>query len=181
MMHGNTLDVTCENVGHCHRWWIFSNLVFLWCLDNTVHTTGIKWQFIDLRAFHQLRQSCSSSASLLLCCLEHCRHRGLHMPSSFVQSPVPVFICTLFCYGHWKVWPDMECPVQHMSSFDILHLWMPVPPIAVVWYIIGLLPHAAVCSTSVHFCNGESLLSLRDAVRFMDEISEWSHQHDIGV
>jgi hypothetical protein len=49
---------------------------------------------------------------------------------------------------------------------------MPVPLIVVVGYIIKLLPDAAVYRICVCFCNGESLLSLADAVHFMDEISE---------
>jgi hypothetical protein len=47
---------------------------------------------------------------------------------------------------------------------------MPVPLVAVVRYIIALLPD--VYRISVRFCCGESLLSLAHAVHFMDEISE---------
>jgi len=71
-----------------------------------------------------------------------------------------------------QIWKVMECPMKHMLRFDVLHFRMPVPHIAVVRYIIALLPDTAVYRTSVRFCNGESLLSLEDAFHSMDEISE---------
>lgn len=58
------------------------------------------------------------------------------MLSSFDQIPVPVCIHTSFFYGHWKIWPDMECPMQHMSRFDIS------PPANVC------TPH---CSSLIHY------------------------------
>jgi hypothetical protein len=71
-----------------------------------------------------------------------------------------------------QIWKDVECTMEHMLRFDVHHFQMPVPHIAVVEYIIALLPDTAVYRTTVWCCNEESLLSLADAVHFMDEISE---------
>jgi len=131
MMHSNTLDATGENVGGCHGWWIFQTMCFCgsWMMPFIqLALSGSSWTcpyFIK----------CNKIVPVV-CLLLYCRHTSLHMPFSFDQSPVPVFICTLFCYGHWKIWPDMECPMQHMSRFDISP-----PPNACI-------PH---CSSLIHY------------------------------
>jgi hypothetical protein len=63
-----------------------------------------------------------------------------------------------------QIW-NIQCSTCQDLTF--LHLQMPVPLLAVVQYIITLLPN-----TAVYFCNVESPLSLADAVHIMDEVSQ---------